>query len=170
MSGRFEDYDGYDEDPWRSRLWAIDRDRALATRPGLAALIALRDALLGLPEKRLLLGQACVVPYDDNDEPDTTKPTFCAMGALLYYKRITHGEDPTKVVEELTEARFSAEDWGGEVVLNIAEEAKRLGVSKTLATEIQWVNDLTVGGETEEQRYERVLAWTLAQIKKNPHS
>lgn len=169
MSGRFDDGD-FDEEPWRSRLWSIDRDRALATRPGLRALTELRDALLALPERRLLLGQACVVPFGEDDEPDLSRPTFCAMGALLYRKRVALGEISAAVVEDLAESRFSAEDWGGEVVLNIAEEAKRLGVSKTLATEIQWINDADGETETDEHRYERVLAWTLAAIKKNPHS
>lgn len=166
MSGRF--WDDYDDDPWRSRLFWVDVQRALKTKPGLRALTELRDALLDLPEKRLALGQACVVPFGEDDEPDLSKPTFCAMGLWLYRKRVAAGEDKTKVIEDLSSPVFSSEDYGPETVEVISHVAKQLGMAKSLSNHIQWIND---GDEdlSEEARYEYVLKWVNDQIGRNPH-
>ena len=156
------------DEQWRARLYEVDLRRALLTKPALQALTELRDALRALPEPRLALGAACRVPWGEDDERDYSKPTFCAMGAWLFSKKVAAGQEPRRVVELLADSAYSDEDYGYETIENIKDLAKTLGMSRMLAGHIQWVNDEQGrGSETDEERYTRVLAWVEDKIRVN---
>lgn len=142
MSREWEGDDYVSEGLWNGRVAMATRSRR-----GKAALRELRDALLALPEKRLLRHHLAL------------DGQVCALGAWLKGKRCGAGEAPAAVQADLE--RYG--DNGTEIdTLYAAQEA---GMTFTLAWEIGQLNDYDgVPGETPEQTYARVLAWVDAQL------
>lgn len=137
---------------WQHNLWA-----ALKGKRGQAALREVRDALLALPDKRLIAGAACEVKWDDNDRPE--KAEFCLIGAYAFHKRVKGGEAPEKVIEELAaiESEWETQDAG-----------RKVGLVGTLAWELAYRNDEEYAGLTPEQRYAETLTWVESQIQSPP--
>lgn len=65
MSRFSDDYEPRDDGKNTAGLWRANVKRALASARGKAALRDLRDALLALPQKRLIEGALCTVGLDD---------------------------------------------------------------------------------------------------------
>jgi hypothetical protein len=73
MVSRFGDYDGDGDDEFNGNGWAMWQKRAelaLRGKRGRKALAELRDALMALPEKRLIEGALCTVGVGDRLERD----------------------------------------------------------------------------------------------------
>ncbi len=145
--------DDYDEDfPGQWFLWEAALTRSVNGAKGQAALRDLRDALLSLPEKKLIEGRLA-------DEHGCV----CTVGALALKRRVDAGEKREDVLASLValvpwyedEYGSGAEDaWEAcETTLEVGAE---IGLSRTMAVELSGaVNDGR--NETPEQRYERVL-------------
>lgn len=142
---------GYDGD-WEAmpyEMWQHNLELAIGGKRGQAALRELRDALVALPERKLISGALCRVN-------PAGPPTFCVVGALAYHKRTKLGERPEEVIESLL-----GDDIGPE---ETAQAGRRIGLVWTLAWELGFKNDEEYRGLTDEQRFEKFLAWTELMI------
>ena len=177
---RFSDDYSEENFPNEGALWHANAKRALRGRKGRKALAELREALLALPEKRLIEGALCTVGATAEAEamPETL-PSFdgsrtianyeredllevvkqgegvCAMGALAWYRKVKAGVDPQEAFTQLP--RLLAEDGGDVETASLGE--RELGLTFTLAWTLASRNDETFGGLTPEARYEAFLTW-----------
>jgi hypothetical protein len=150
---------GYSEDedyPGQFELWQANCRRSLQGKAGQTALRELEQALLALPEKRLIAG-----------ELENAEGEVCAIGALVKYRGVEETKaDPDCDMEdvgvELGMPRLVA--WKV-VALNDMEID---GHYVMLEGPIQ--SSWSGGGHlqqfvpvTPEERYERVLAWVRKQ-------
>jgi len=122
-------------------LWQANCRRSMKGKKGQAAFRDMRDALLAMPEKRLVSG----VLYDD-------KGGVCAIGALLRHKGVDlQVLDPEDATDE-TGARLA--------------KIPPLVAWKIVERNDVWCDIVT--GEysrmTAEERYTAMLAWVEAQL------
>lgn len=153
---RFEsDYD--EQFPGQYMLWEANLQRNFAGKAGQRSLRELRDALLALPEKKLIETRLA-------DE----QGHVCALGALAVKQRVDRGEPRDKVLAAM--ASDTAPDEYGlldtwEAEQQTLAEAKACGVKVPMAVTIAWENDFgPSSSETPEQRYARVLSWVEKRI------
>jgi len=153
---RFSDCD-YDGEGIPPQLWWRAVLNTLRGRRGQAVLWELKEALLSLPQPRLITGAV------------VREGEVCALGALAAH-RLTKGPISTKgylgratvrTLKELEdELGSSLEDELGTV-----EFGQAMGLVRALAWAISYENDEgTWKEETPEERYRRVLAWVEEQI------
>lgn len=182
--GRFSD--DYDEEPFpnASELWYANTKRALSGKRGKKVLAELREALLALPEKRLIEGALCTVGVKGKAEYQSPGKMLltgearnwredvnhnlernagegvCAIGAYLWHKKVQAGMDPDEAFAALPTLLDAegASDW------ETAEEAKRVGVTFTLAYHLAYKNDSAFESMTPEERYAAFLAYIDEQL------
>jgi hypothetical protein len=181
--------DDWDEDwPNQGAFWWHNAQRALKGKRGRKALAELREALLILPERRLVSGaiSTASLAAEVADMPDTVpgwdaectpRPNWvkkealdkcaqegvgvCAVGAYLLRKRVLElGESP----EEAMRALPSAADIEGYYLNETAEQGRAAGLTFSLAYLLADRNDETYGSCTPEERYEKFLAWLDAEL------
>jgi hypothetical protein len=141
---RFND-DG-DWDYGRYSLWERAMTNALSGRRGQAALADLEQALLALPQKRLIDGAlAC------NGE-------VCAVGALVVRNRVAAGEDRAAVLADLERAT-DPEEYNDNADVTATYGAKHGRMAYAMAWRIAELNDEDCRNATPEWRYEYVLDW-----------
>lgn len=183
---RFGDYDDGPDYPNAGDLWWNSIRLALSGKRGQRALAELEQALIDLPQPRLVRGHLAA-----NGE-------VCAVGALVTRRRVANGEKLDAILADL-EGRIppececghpkSAHDEDGHCTWRSfnsergcwddcqsfriseyqsecdgADETARAGVEIGLTYALAWrlayLNDEDGrDDETPEQRYERVLAW-----------
>jgi hypothetical protein len=166
---RINDYD-YDEDfPNQAALWRANADRALKGKRGRRALTDLRDALLALPQKRLIEGALCTVDHvtrgEDMDDrwgrPDFDHAVarqgegVCAVGAYIWWQKVKAGTDPATAFAELPTVYGD----NGDEHETTAILGKRAGLAFPLAWDLAYMNDEQFAKDTPEQRYERFMTW-----------
>lgn len=134
-------------------LWLHNIRAAIKGKRGQAILRDLREALLSLPEKRLIEGAICNAPSEAAARPVAE---FCAVGALAFYRGVKSGKAPADVIESLPQGE--QDDW------TTIRLGRSLGMSDTLAWDLAYKNDETFADLTPEQRYEKYLAWVESQI------
>lgn len=172
---RFDDFD-YDEwFPNQGELWHANVLRALAGRRGQKALAELREALLALPEKRLIMGALCTVGgveqraegrnewyrQDFEDKIKSEGEGVCAIGAFLWFKKVKAGADPQTAFAELPTLLDNDGDGG----IETAEAGRAAGLTFTLAWTLASRNDSTFWDMTPEQRYEAFVKWLDEQLE-----
>jgi hypothetical protein len=152
---RFEgDYD--EEFPGQYMLWEANLERHFSGKAGQAKLRELRDALVALPEKRLIETRLA-------DE----QGNVCALGALVVHHRVEAGEDRGAVLAEIAQ-RIHDDDgyvdtWEAEE--GTRKEALRCGVKPPLIYTVAYENDFGPSSkETPEKRYNRMLSWVERRI------
>lgn len=142
-------------------LWRGNVERALKGKRGQQALREMREALLALPEKKLINGALADVTYDDDDKPIPVG--FCAVGAFAFFKRVKAGEPVEDVLESLKQIPDDYDNEEGTI-----DEGRRQGLVNCLAYEFAQVNDDGLDQWrdtiTDEERYARYLAWVESQI------
>lgn len=141
--------DGWDDNP-AGFLWENWLTRAINGKRGQAALRDLEEALLALPEPRLIEGDL----IDHAGE-------VCALGALALYK--TNGLPRLRANMRLYKAReeyYTAEASGSALF-----GQKELGLARTIAWTIAEENDINGRHETPEQRFRRILAWVRSLLQ-----
>lgn len=148
----------YDEQfPGAYELWEHNTRRNFSGKAGQASLRELRDALLALPEKRLIETQLV-----------DSKGNVCAIGALVVQRRVADGRDRAAVIAEMAEAVEVEDDWGvdtWEAEQQTIAVAKACGMKTNMAVAVSWENDFGPrSDETPEDRYTRVLAWVERRI------
>lgn len=150
---RFNDDDGDEMFPGQWWLWEQALTRSVNGKKGQAALRDLRDALLALPEKKLIEGRLA----DDQG-------CVCTVGALALKRRVDAGEKREDVLASLValvpwyEDEYGSgpdDEWGAQEVT--LEVGKEIGLSLTMAVALAGGNDDR--RETPEERYERILRY-----------
>lgn len=151
------DNDHYDEYfNNQGEFWWANVQRALKGRKGQKALRELRDAMLALPEPKLISGRLA-----------TEDGHMCAVGVLAVHRRVSKGERREEVMRELAQLITVDEDgydYDGDGDLKTAESGVKVGLTFALAWQLGSVNDSYVRDETDEQRYERVMRWIDEQL------
>lgn len=171
---RFGDYESDDYYPGRAELWYANAHRALKGKRGRKALAELREALLALPEKRLIAGALCTVGGMDRPEMRearqwtrddlaeklaTQGQGVCAIGAYLWFKKVKAGTDPQLAFEELPLLLDTdADSW------ETAEAGRQAGLAYTLAWELAYRNDESYEAMTPEERYEAFMEWINSEL------
>jgi hypothetical protein len=150
--GDCDDY--YEEYPNQQYLQQQAAVNAIRGKRGQKLLRELEQALLALPEKRLIAGSFC-----DGKE-------VCAGGALALYREVLKGRRREEVLAELASRRPSYED-GYEGILFVRDQ---IGCVESLAAAIVWENDgygdyLRADCRTPEGRYNHVLEWVRRHLK-----
>lgn len=163
---RFGEYD-YDEDfANQAALWDANAKRALAGKKGKKALSELREALLALPEKRLISGALCTVGSkrveertswareDIEEKVKSEGEGVCAIGAFLWFKQVKAGADPEEAFSKLP--TLLASDGGD---IETAEAGRDAGLTFTLAWILAYRNDEWYRDLTPEHRYIEFMRW-----------
>ena len=168
----------YDENfPNEGALWWANDGRALKGKRGRKALADLREALLALPEKRLISRALSTVGKDVPETSPTGAPVgystyayadqrrllaeqgegVCAVGAYAWHQRVKAGADPLKAMQTLPlNADYDGDPW---VTLRVGEEAGRAPVRRRLRGD-----DAVAVRVGEEAGLAGVLAWRLMSL------
>lgn len=166
---RFDDYDYEEQFPNQGELWYANVQRALAGKRGKKALAELREALLALPEKRLIAGALCTVGgveqravdhgdwYRDDLEVKVKSEGegVCAIGAYLWFKKVKAGTDPQAAFDELP----TLLDSNGDGDWATAQAGKAAGLTFTFAWSLASRNDTAYEDMTPEERYDAFMRW-----------
>lgn len=179
---RFDDDGDGEGMPWE--LWQTVVSNALGGKRGQAALAELEEALLALPEPKLIEGHlaadgaVCAVgayvahrQARERGVPIATviaevEETECWCG----HERDAHGPTCSGIREwngkPCTCTEFDADD--GEGIYDTTHAGQQAGLPHTISWHLAYLNDETFGCMTPEQRYEKVLAWTRRALGKEP--
>ena len=167
---RFGEWDG-DDFPGQSALWTANVDRALKGRRGRQALRDLREALLALPEPRLIEGAMCTIGSARRAEfiagAQWHRDLFaeivagqgegvCSIGAYIWRQRVKAGMDPQEAFGSLPTIWDGGEGEGGD---ETALEGARAGLTYTLAWHLASENDSPYVTRTPEQRWQSFMDW-----------
>jgi hypothetical protein len=160
------DYDSNFPNEWA--FWERRTRQVMSGKPMRKALAELREALLALPEKRLI-SRAFSTVGKTSDDPDpygertelleTEGEGVCAVGAFVWHKKVKAGADPEEALRDLP----LLPDYDGYPDAT-ADQGKATGLSWTLAWLLMDRNDRTYEGMTPEERYEAYLAWIDAKL------
>lgn len=185
---RYKECDDDDESfPNAHEFWRNAADRALRSRRGRRALEELREALLHLPERRLISSALCTMTVEAPEPPPRTEDEsmgaavkrwaaeslyaliqtqgrgVCANGAYIWWLNVKGGMDP--------EAAFAALPLLDDEEHDIHDTA-RAGVEAGLAFSLSWdiafANDERFGSLTPEQRHTAMLGWIEEMLAKPP--
>lgn len=169
---RFGDDADYDYDPVRQRLWDANYERALKGKRGRKALTDLRAALLALPERKLIDGALCTVNpgrrhpgdritrFEFEELIEDKGPGVCAVGALLWHRKVKAGMDPAEAFDSLP----TMPDYDSDLLDTAQLAVREAGLAFPLAWMLAYRNDEMLDGQTPEERYEAFLAWIDAEL------
>ena len=194
---RFSDYDDYEGEPEQILAygrWQNNARRALKGKRGRQALRDLREALLALPEHRLIEGAVCTVGGVDkrlpllpvnNASPEAVRYSewaraereearkrlaakgdgVCAIGAYAWYQKVKAGMDPAEAFATVPTIFDGDPDAeGSDTLSETAKLGKAAGLTYTLAWELAYRNDETYCSMTPEERWERFVAWIDTEL------
>lgn len=171
-------YDDYDDEafPGESDLWRANYRRALKGKRGRKALADLREALLALPERKLISRALCTVNRNELRSSYYLTPGgvpeheyleqegielggVCAVGAYVWHQKVKSGMDPTEAFESLPTLDDTNHDiW----------ETQQVGIAAGLTQHVAWKfafeNDETFEECTPEQRWQRFMDWIDKQL------
>lgn len=140
----------YGEDEWSNLnwgRWANNIKQILNGKRGRKVLLEMEQALLALPEPRLIAGKLCEIT---EGEDGAVKAEFCVIGAYAAFK----GAEP----EEL--AKRYLEDGSYETAM-VGQEH---GMQYTLAWTLGDLNDEDFAQLTPEGRYDEILGWVRSKL------
>jgi hypothetical protein len=170
---RYGDDGDYDYDPVAQRLWDANYERALKGKRGRKALADLRDALRALPEPKLIAGALCTVnPERRHPGPDSLVrfefeehveddgAGVCAIGALLWHRKVKAGMDPGEAFDSLPTYLDSDYDLHETAQLAVRDADIAYPMAWMLAYRNDEMNDTC----TPEERYAAFLEWIDAEL------
>jgi hypothetical protein len=172
---RYDDTgDYYDQDfPGQSALWHANAERALRGKRGRKVLTDLREALMALPEHRLIEGAMCTTAaarrLEDLPDRGWSREEFtgiaekegegvCAVGAYLWHRHVKAGMDPVAAFDALPTI------FGGDGIEDTARIAEAAGVVYSLAWNLAYRNDETYGEKMPEARWAAFIEWIDQQL------
>lgn len=146
-------WDGDDGD-YPSHWWEIDLARALTSGRGQRILREIEHALRSMPERRLLAD--AIVEWDDEGQAGAV----CAVGAYAAFKQVQAGKTWPEAFAVLAE-RYGgdADEW------ETQQLGRSVGLARTVAWHLGWLNDEMYGDLKPRQRWRAILKWTRSQIK-----
>ena len=179
--------DGGENFPGEAALWEANYQRALRGKRGRKVLADLREALMALPEHRLVEGALCTVGATaeaEAEEADWTRtpppPGFsrhsplasslrdavdgqgegvCGIGAYLWHRKVKAGADPAEAFASLPRLLDSDHDLS-----ETAAAAEAAGVVYVLAFRLAYMNDETLASKTPEGRHAAFIEWIDAEL------
>lgn len=147
--------------------------RALRGKRGRQALTELREALLALPQPRLIRRALCTVGAKPEPWSSTTAPTgellaeqgegVCAVGAYVWWQKVKSGMSPEEAFAALP--LLPDFDEGIEATADVGQEA---GLVRALAWELAFRNDETYDKQTPEERHAAFLRWIDSELRRPP--
>jgi hypothetical protein len=162
------DGDDYDGPNFPNEQAFIDRnyDRALNSKKGRQSLAQLREALIALPDHKLIWGALCTVDTKerfDHDDEEVTPYVIteaggegvCAVGAYVWHQRVKAGADPAQAFESLPTMFHEDGDGPWETAL----EGQHAGLTYQMAWRLGQMNDEDFQSCTPEERWEKFVAW-----------
>lgn len=164
-------YDDFEENFLNEAAFWDRRVRAvLASKRGKKALADLRDALLALPERRLVSRALCTIGTTHPSTSDWRREYIeelvaeqgegvCAVGAYIWHQKVKAGEDPAEAMRSLP--MLDDEAYGLDGTARAGEAA---GMTYTLAWLLADQNDETFSRSTPEQRWQRFMEWLDKQL------
>lgn len=154
------DFDDYD--PAACALWWANIDRASNGKKGQKILREMREALLSMPNKRLIEGAV----YDEGE--------VCAVGALALYRLRRDGvlklRDSCKTILHRADELEDYIGWA-ETSEETQEFGQGLGITGVLAWRLAYINDEEIPGgsrATPEERWQYVFNEIEKLIKPEP--
>lgn len=172
---RFGDYDGEYQFPNQYEFWQANLERALKGKRGRKVLADLREALMALPQPRLIERAMCTIGaarraagYPEKwlrggfmEDVAAQGEGVCAGGAYLWYQRVKAGVDPAEAFDSLpTLSDLENEDTGHATAAALNDA----GVVYCLASALAYRNDETFEGMTPEERWTAFVAWIDQQL------
>jgi hypothetical protein len=193
---RFSDYDDFEGLPEQilaQGRWERNARAVLKSRRGRNALAELREALLALPEPKLIEGAVCTVGAAGRRDRHVAEATRAWEAAKPSWRTVSPWTDEADKLDALVQrdgegvCAVGAYAWYRKVkagmdpaeafasLPDVAEEGtdalsdtaylgKEAGMVFTLAWELAYRNDETFGRMTPEERYTAFLEWTDAQL------
>lgn len=167
--------DDYEEDfPNQLAFWQANAERALKGGRGRRALRDLREALSALPEPRLIEGALCTVNAERRigelpkygGGPDLAAKVeaggegVCAIGALLWHRKVKAGMDPAEAFDSLPTLEDSNHNLADTADLAVSAA----GIAYSLAWQLACRNDETFRRMTPEDRHAAFLAWIDTEL------
>lgn len=179
---RYNEGDGDEDFNNQWAFYTANARRALKGKRGRKVLAELREALLALPEKRLIASAMCTVDverrkaehpdyeYDGRTIPNYTRESIeelvaeqgegvCAVGAYLWHRNVKAGMDPAEAFAQLPTLPGDESDLS-----ETAGLARSAGVVFGLAWELAYRNDETFESSTPEERWVKFIAWIDAEL------
>lgn len=151
---RFDWAENYEDYPNQQALWRANRDRLLRGKRGQLLLKQVEQALLALPEKRLIANQLAAIRCDEITGDAIEITGVCVVGAYALFKG--------KTAEDLNKGWIESEDTDAWEIAEWADSA--LGLPNAMAQWLEWANDEEAESLNPIQRYEFVLAKVRAMI------
>lgn len=171
----------WEEDfPNEAEFWLANARRAMQGKRGTKALADLREALLHLPERRLVSGALSTAslrahfesePDEFPSSPDGTRRNWdkeqalaaverqgigvCAVGAYCWWQEVKKGVDPEVAMASLPVTA----DVLDHNLLPTISAGQQAGLTSYVAGNLADLNDETFAKCTPEQRYVKILAW-----------
>lgn len=165
--------------PNQAAFWRANAHRALRGKRGRKALAELRDALLALPQKRLIARALCTVAPDKRREDEVPVELdggyrftpavwrneslaeivaeegegVCAVGAYVWWQKVKAGADPVGAFDALPTLPDTDEGINA-----TADAGHNAGLVWSLAWQLAYRNDETFD-LSPEQRYTAFMAW-----------
>jgi hypothetical protein len=173
--------DGDEEDfAGQADLWRANLERSLNGKRGRKALAELREALLALPERRLIANAFSTVgkepepipapteqdPYgsrawqarERNELLEAQGPGVCSVAAYVWHQRVKAGADPQQALVDLP-LHPDFDDPHATL-----DEGMRAGLNQYIAWELMWRNDDAYDHLTPEARWQAVVDWIDQQL------
>lgn len=165
---RFSDYEGDGDDAYNGNggaMWEKRAELALRGKRGRKALTELREALVALPEHRLVESVMCQ-PRTAGGAVDAEIVGYdvCVIGAYVWHQKVKGGMDPVAAFDAVPRITQDDESNGEET----ARIGKSFGLTYTLAWELAHQNDEDYSSKTPEQRHAAFLAWIDEELRRPP--
>ena len=189
----YDDFEGLPEQILAQGRWERNARAVLKSKRGRKALADLREALLALPEKRLIEGAVCTVDAaargarwtaEAQREWEKTDPRYrpprpwndqsAALGDVV--RRNGEGVCAVGALAWYRKVRDGADpaeafaglpdlaDEGEDALCETAHLGESAGLAYTLAWELAYRNDEIFGTKSPEDRYAAFLEWIDSQL------
>lgn len=137
-----------------SHWWQTDLERALTSGRGQRILREIETALRAMPERRLI--SDAIVEWDEDEQAGAV----CAVGAYAAFKQVQAGKSWADSFAMLAERHSGdADEWQTEWL------GRSVGLARTVAWYLGWLNDERFGHLKPRQRWRAMLRWVRSEIK-----
>lgn len=163
--------DDYEENfPNEAAFWEQRARTALTSKRGKKALAELREALLALPERRLVSRALCTIGTTHPSASDWRQKYIeelvaeqgegvCAVGAYIWHQKVQAGMDPVEAMRSLPMLDDEAYD-----IHDTANAGTAAGMTYTLAWMLADKNDETFWSASPEERWQKFMEFLDKQL------
>jgi hypothetical protein len=165
--------DDFDENfPNEGAFWERRARQVMTSKRGRKALADLREALMALPEHRLVSRALCTVGQTHESSSDWRRgyvdqllaeqgEGVCAVGAYMWHQKVKGGMDPDEAMRSLPML-----DDDAYTIEDTAREGEAAGLTYTLAWLLADRNDEMWHNATPGERWQRFIGWIDTELAK----